>query len=952
MKPKGIFGGHLNIRSLMSKHEEIKDLLMDSNLDFLCLSESWLHSKIQPGLIDVPGFKCFRKDRSTGKGGGVVIYIRDSLKCTEFDPNIDTPIEHLCLNISLSARMHFRLMVIYNPPSHDNSFYVNLQKLLKFVSHKSEVIIFGDFNIDWSNRCKRKKLKTITGKFDLSQIVTGATRITKSTRSQIDLIFTNKEERITKVFNLVTGLSDHNLTLAVRKLTKKRFPDRNNQKSNPLTIPRCDLEKLERELGGVQWDGLLNDNDPSECCNELMNIVSAIVGKFLKTRKYSNRKQSLPWINASIRKLMKQRDLALKTALKSSLNTDMALFKGLRNRVTKELRNAKAEYYISAITNARGNSASIWKQINSLIKPSKKEIISELKINNNIISESEEIAEEFNNFFIKSVEELAHNFKHIRTQSVGNQDNESTSLFVLKQTNRAEVLKIIDKFSNSHSKDLFNLDTAFLKKYSKMLVDPLTHLINLSIKTGKFPDGWKKSRVIPIFKSGAADQTCNYRPISILPVFSKVLEKIVAAQLMDHLETHSHLHSLQFGFRSNHSTESANCFFVDQLKLFIDRGNMVGAVFLDLKKAFDTINHDILISKLSNYNFSDITLKWFKSYLCNREQCVVINNKQSTLLGCNTGVPQGSILGPILFSLYINDLPASCPGAGIQMYADDTVIYVPGRTNTSISTQLTDHLESVSKWLERSCLTLNIKKTVSICFSSRTRSSLNVNDTTKLDLKINGQPVDQVTEVKYLGLRLDPHLKFEKHVQAVNRAAKANLYTFKMIRNCLTSHAANIFMHSMIFSYLGYCATVWSQAGLTVIRPLEMIYNRAVKILDRKPIRFHHCHVIKKLNILSFDNFTKFANLKLIHKCIHNQAPRVLGDMVEPLGLSGSSTRGAAAGNCKVPLRRSSLGQTAFSVQGVKLWNALPTYLKQDHNWDHFKLKLKEFLKSQQSCPH
>lgn len=301
--------------------------------------------------------------------------------------------------------------------------------------------------------------------------------------------------------------------------------------------------------------------------------------------------------------------------------------------------------------------------------------------------------------------------------------DEQDSSFQLREVGQTVVLKAIHDLNTTYSKDIYNLDTAFLKKYSSILAQPLTHLINISIKSGQFPDGWKTAQVIPLLKSGDAEIISNYRPISLLPVFSKVLEKIVSEQLMHHLETNHYLHPLQFGFRHNHSTESATCLLTENIKHSLNKGHVVGAVFLDLKKAFDTVNHDILISKPSKFNLSKQSLSWFDSYLKGREQCVTIHSVRSTFLKIETGIPQGTVLGPILFSLYINDLPDVCPDIGLQMYADDTVVYASGKTCTFVAEKLNANLDKISTWLSSCCLILNTKKTNCVLLHQKTTSN-------------------------------------------------------------------------------------------------------------------------------------------------------------------------------------------------------------------------------------
>lgn len=437
--------------------------------------------------------------------------------------------------------MHFKI-VLYNPPSFKDVFY-ELSKLMKLVAHKSEVIVLGDFNIDWFNSGKRKKLKTLMTKFDFTQIIKGATRISKSSRAQIDLIFSNKNDRILKSYNFLTGLSDHNMILVARKLSKKRLLNINKTQSNILTILKRDFPAVDNELNALDWSTTLDNDDVHNCCKEVMNKVEGIISKFLKPQKHL-KKRTLTWINEELKKLMKERDLALKKSVKTKLSSDINIFKSLRNQITKNIRKAKAEYYITTITEAKGSPLIMWKQINGIVKPSgKSKNIHELRIGGRQIRDSKQIALEFNTFFVSSVEELVQQvnaeqqIKFTKHQSINHY-----SSFSLQQTNEAKVLEAINSVNNSYSKDLFHINTVFLKRNKYTFVKSLTHLINLSIQSGQFPTPWKQAKVMPLFKSGTPDQACNYRPVSILPVFSKVLEKIVYGQLMAFIQSNNILH--------------------------------------------------------------------------------------------------------------------------------------------------------------------------------------------------------------------------------------------------------------------------------------------------------------------------------------------------------------------------------------------------------------------------
>ncbi len=400
-KPKGLLMGHLNIRSVASKTEQLEQLLTNSNFDLLCLSETWLTESSPNTAYLVPGYKVFRKDRKFGKGGGLLMYVKDCIKCKEIEFNTLVDIEYIAVTIVLSPCMTFTVVGIYRPPSSNSMFYDHLRNLLKGFDRNRELILVGDFNINWNEKSNRKKLQEIVSHFDLVQLIQGPTRITPSSETQIDLIFSNKPERITKSINLLTGLSDHNLILVVRKLTKHRFLYQQDKENVLNIIPKRLKNEFEEEFKKLDWNEILSTDNLEAASECLMVTINKIKGEFSKNVTFSRKKQNLPWLNEQLWKLMRQRDHALKIAIKSGLAHDRRTFQHLRNKVVKELRKAKANFFIDLINDAKGNSREVWENINRVRK---KNYINdkgiELQVHGSLIQDKHQIASVFNHFFI------------------------------------------------------------------------------------------------------------------------------------------------------------------------------------------------------------------------------------------------------------------------------------------------------------------------------------------------------------------------------------------------------------------------------------------------------------------------------------------------------------------------------------------------------------------------
>uniref|UniRef100_A0A8C7CP59 Reverse transcriptase domain-containing protein n=1 Tax=Oncorhynchus kisutch TaxID=8019 RepID=A0A8C7CP59_ONCKI len=642
---------------------------------------------------------------------------------------------------------------------------------------------------------------------------------------------------------------------------------------------------------------------------------------------------------------MKERDNALKIALKSKLEHDRRRFTMLRNKVMKEIRQAKANFFINIIGEAKGNSKLIWENLKKLTGKDHSNTAKRLEImvNNNLTQDAVETAIVFIYYFIDSVRVLTQNPSTCFLGSV--LVNDTQPVFIIREVSESKVNKVISSLKNSKAKDVFGMDSTFLKNYKESLIGPITKVTNTSIGLGVFPRVWKSAIITAIFKSGDPANVSNYMPISILPVVSKVVEKCVAEQLIAHLNNSPFtLHSMQFGFRAKHSTETANCFLLENVKSKMDKGGAVGAVFLDLRKAFDTVNHEILITKLSKFNFSPDALRWMKSYLEGRTQCVRVSNELSPTRSYDVGVPQGSILGPLLFSLYINDLPSVCTGSEVQMYADDTVIYVHAKSKQQAAQELTTVMVQVTKWLSDSCLHLNVKKTVCMFFTKR------ATDATEPDVYVSGEKLQVVSDFKYLGIILDSNLCVKKVIQIT----KFNLANFRFIRNCLTTEVAKLYFKSMILPHLTYCLTSWAQACCTKLKPIQSVYKQALKVLDRKPNSHHHCHILRKHELLSWENLVQYTDACLVFKILNGLAPPPLNIFVKQKTQTyGSrSTRSAMRGDCIVPLRKSTFSKSAFSVRASHVWNTLPSDTHNCTTYHTFTKCLKTWLKVNQICEH
>jgi hypothetical protein len=704
-------------------------------------------------------------------------------------------------------------------------------------------------------------------------LITHPTRFSSSTATLIDNILckTTHPDFIHTSGILTNKISDHQACFALINTQFK--PERIRH----ITIKRRPpnfIELIKQDLQQLNLPSLLSNNlftDPNPNYNILSNILTATINKHTqhKTVKFKKHKHpKTPWITQEIIRSIKFRDnLHLqwkkappnsqqKEALKINISTYTKIIK-------KNIRAAKAEYYSRTFNQYQNDPKKTWQTINKLLNREKSQnsTIDQLNISGNKIENNETITNALNDFFIKTGENLAAN---ISSQETHHQylHQPIPPAFNFEPVSESTIENIIQNFGNKTSSTSDELNTIILKALKNELLQPLTWIANQIINTSIFPDKLKTAKVIPIHKKDDPQECNNYRPISILPAISKVYEKLLLQQLNHYFESNNLHFQSQYGFRKHRSTEHATIELTDKILTAMDHNETPLSIFLDLSKAFDTLNHNILLHKLKHYGLTEKSLQLCKNYLTNRQQYVQLNETSSQMQTITTGVPQGSILGPYLFLIYVNDFHNCSNEFSMIHYADDTTL-----TTTISTSQSTDHINSQLKniynWLKANKLVLNINKTKYMIFHTPQRKI------TPPKLHINNFPIQRVQDFNFLGITINQHMTWKTHIQKIStKIAKTN-----GVLNKLKNHVPNYILlkiyHSLILPHLNYGILVWGHNTNQII-PLQ---KRAIRIITNSNYNAHTDPLFKKLNLLKINDIRKTFELKFYYRFCNRQLP-------------------------------------------------------------------------------
>ncbi|CAH1245976.1 ANTXR1 [Branchiostoma lanceolatum] len=625
---KGLMLTHQNIRSLPAKHTDLQILSAESQMDIIGLTETHLNEHFPDNIIQLPGYVLLRKDRGSRHGGGIAMYIKDSLAFKERNDLCVDGLEALWIELTPPKSKHLLLCCAYRPPNDNNFFTAFRQSLEKASDTNLEVTIMGDLNCNLlQDKGPSEDLTFLCDLHDLTNLITEPTRVTENSSTLLDVILTSNPSKYSKSGVFKCGLSDHHLIYTYRGLKQPKPPPK---WITARIFKRFDEEQFKKDLARVPWSTVAVFDSVQDMWSAWKSLFESVCNKHAPVKKFRVKGTDCPpWLSQDVRELMSLRDQARYTAEKTQRPTDWETYKKLRNHTKRLILSKKRNHYTDKINN--GSVSDMWSSLKSLLgKPNSGDITGMKDTEGNTKTSPLDIAHVLNKYFGTVAETLAQNInKGLSHFSPLQFVRHYQSRFTLKPVSVDFVTQELLALKSDKATGLDQLNNRLLKSAAQEIAPSLTTIINASIQTSEFPEDWKKARLSPIHKAGDRDAPNNYRPISILPAVSKILERAVHTQLYDYMTTNNILSEVQSGFRPGHSTQTAVHLLTERWYKAMNEGELTGAVFIDLSKAFDTLDHTILLQKMSRYGIQGHALDWFQSYLTGRKHCTSINGATS-----------------------------------------------------------------------------------------------------------------------------------------------------------------------------------------------------------------------------------------------------------------------------------------------------------------------------------
>ena len=965
---KGMHLLHLNVNSLLNKVDEVRHIASISNVSVFGLTETKLDNSVYDSEVSIDGYTLIRNDRNR-HGGGVAFYIKNEI-CFNIKNIFSHEIENIFIDILLPKTKPFTVGVFYRPPNNIDFLKEITNDFLKLLPETNDLFILGDFNINILHNNKSilecnknvicniddttissisKQYIDFCSTFALKQLIRYPTRVTSKSSTLIDHILTNAEDKISQSGIIDTGLSDHQLIFCTRKIVRQKFNMHKHISCRNFKNYRPDL--FIKELSSLKFPNYESFNDVNAAYSDFSDKFLQTINKIAPIGEIRVKNNTEEWFDDEIHQAITSREKLLEKFKKSKNHLDEIQYKESRLFVQNLVKTKKRKFFENKLKQNIGNPKDLWKTLKTLGLPKKTVSSSSicLKIDDKYSFEAKENAECFKSFYSNLADDLLSKLP-AKSKTYGDEYissfydnlNLTSDIFDFSNISEKEILNILNDIDTTKASGIDDIGGRFIKDGAELIALPIAQLCNLSIGSSSFPLICKKAKVIPIFKKGSKTEAKNYRPISLLPLISKIIERVIHDQTRSYLDRKKVLYKYQSGFRANFSTDSCLSYLHDLITKGFDAGLYTGMILIDLQKAFDTIDHEILLHKMSFFGFSDRVVNWFKCYLSNRTFQVKINEVYSGSGNVKCGVPQGSILGPLLFLLYVNDMARSVDSK-LLLYADDSCLVFQNKDPEIIEQRLNQDFSNLCNWFIDNKLSIHLgeDKTKSILFASKRK----LNKGNRLNIVCGSVEIKQHSKVSYLGCILDESLSGESMALNVINKINSKLKFLYRKNKFLTPDLKRMLCNALIQPHFDYACSAWYPQ-------LTMNLKKKIQVAQNKCIRF--CLELENTAHIGYKEYVKINWLNTSQRFIQclctsafkyfqGKCPEYMNEFFQVAHQSNITTRSSCM-KLFHPFRRTNMGQNNISFLAPKEWNKLPLELKLCNTINTFKHKLKAFF--------
>ena len=950
---------HNNIRSISKNFNEIEtDLFLNCTQypDIMAFTDTRLIEGDKAPALE--GYTFEGTPSPSRNAGGAGFYLSNSIQysvSSEYSLN-EFKCEDLWLNLKVNSKSKSKddlvLGVIYRHnfvSNYDQFTQKFCDILLSLNERKKNYYIVGDFNINLmkfnlaGNVTKYMNAISCTG---CGVFINQPTRDKNGSISCLDHVYSNLPTENLTNYIILSDITDHFATL-----TKINGISRNFEKEEVL-YRKTNLTDLEWENLNCDLDKSFKDNIPfpnllnaQHLASSITDCYQTIVDKHMPLKKISkkqNARYDKPWITLGFKTSIKKRKDLLNAYIKTGCIEDEIKYKSYLNKLTHLKDKARKKYYKDKSELYGQDKAKAWQLINEISNRKRKKGSSIKSIKNkngNVLSDSTDIANCFNEHFGTIGETMAKKFSTLDQSRFKDPlsfiSKEMKNSFLLSNTNMCEISILFSKLNGKKSGN--PVSNHLLKGTRERICPYLDVLFNKCINEGVFPDTFKTAEVIPLFKGGDREDLGNYRPISLLPAIGKLFEKLLASRIIKFFIKYELFSPAQFGFRAGFATDYAIADIYEKLVYNLDKDTNSCAIFLDLAKAFDSVSHEILLRKMHQYGIRGKPLELFRSYLKSRHQYVKLNGVKSSLIEIKFGVPQGSILGPLLFLIFINDLP-DATNFFIKLFADDTFLCTQNDDFVNMENEVNIELEKVFVWLASNKLTLNTDKSKFMILSKR-------REIPNLSIKMNGVPLESCNSYKYLGVIFDKNLEWGPHIDYISKKISKACGALAKLRHCVNIDMLRNVYHALIHSYVRYGILVWGNALQSKLEPLKVLVNKSIRIMAKLPFGSVELNpVFKELKLLKLHKIHMLETGKFIFKEKNGLLPTRIGNYFEVTSAEIPHHHFVRHERSPRFICNSSTGEKSLQFNAFQLWKNMPTEFKNIESYKVFKRTYKKYL--------